>query len=133
MMLPAGIPVRVLTMEGGLTEASMIAATGTVLRLEGKSGPVEIAAADIVRVDRVGTGAAGREGLRGAVTGAAAVGVLGLISGRMPPARLWAAAGIVSAYHGVQMQGLLAGDTIVYLADWTIAPRRVEPAGRVRR
>lgn len=127
MILSAGTPVQVLTMEAGLSEGRMVAATGSVLRLGTPAGELSIAASDVVRVDRLPDNDSVRQALRGAATGTGAAGVLGLLFGRMPPARLFAAAAITGAYTGVQMHLATSGSATIYLADRNLVPT---PAGK---
>jgi hypothetical protein len=126
MILQPGTPVQALTMEAGLTEGRLVSATGSSLRLQTPAGLVDLAAADVVRVDRLPETTSVREGLRGAATGAGLVGVLGLLVGQAPPARVFAAGAITGAYTGVQMHLAAPGRGTVYLAEGPIVPA---PAG----
>lgn len=58
---------------------------------------------------------------RGAAYGAGAVGVLGLIAGRMPPPRLFLAGAIAGAAAGVPPHEMPAGPGTIYLAPHTSA------------
>lgn len=129
MMLAAGTPVHVLTMDAGLTAGRMIRATGSVLHLETSSAEMRIDAADVIRVDRLPTMNGVRAGLRGAATGAGFVGVLGLLAGEAPPARTFAAGAITGAYTDVQLHRASPGRVTIYLSDRTIEP---QPAGTSR-
>jgi hypothetical protein len=125
MMLRTGTPVQVLTMEAGLTEGRLLSATGTRLSLQTAAGESVLTAADVVRVDLVAASAVS-QGLRGAATGAGAVGVLGLLAGRMPPARVFAAGAITGAYAAAQVQLLAPGPQTVYLVDRAIVPKPLD-------
>jgi hypothetical protein len=122
MMLRPGTPLQVLTLEAGLTEGRLIGATASRLRLETPGGSVDLPAIDVVRVDRLPETDSVREGLRGAATGVGAMGVLGLLVGRMPPARMFAAGAITGAYSGVQMHLAAPSRATVYLADRAVVP-----------
>jgi hypothetical protein len=119
MMVAAGTPVQVLLMNGGLASGQVVSADNRTLRLGAASGVVEIAAADVMRVDRV-EGSMGdgvlRESARGAAFGAGVVGVLGLVTGRVPPARHFLAGGIVGGYNQAMLAGAQRGPVTIYLA-----------------
>ena len=95
MMSGVGTPVMVLTMDSRTASGEIVTATSDTLRLRVASGEVEIAAADVMRVDRLAGGPRElvKDGARGAAFGAGVVGVLGLITGHVPPPRLFAAGG----------------------------------------
>jgi hypothetical protein len=118
MMLPAGVLVQVLLMDGSLAAGPIVSATVDRVRVHTASGDVELPSKDVMRVDRqVGpVKGAVRDGARGAAFGAGVVGVMGLIGGRMPPARLFLAGGIVGGQQNVELNRLAAGASIVYLA-----------------
>jgi hypothetical protein len=120
MMLAAGTPVQVLLMSGTLASGEMASASSSTLRIATASGPVDIAAQDVMRVDRAELGTmnrAFRDGAKGAALGAGAVGVLGLIAGRMPPARLFAAGGVLGAANQIGLAGAAGqGAVTVYVA-----------------
>jgi hypothetical protein len=71
-----------------------------------------------MRVDRLvaPVTSAVQDGARGAALGAGVVGVLGLISGRVPPPRMFLAGGIIGAYQNVELTRLSGGASIIYLA-----------------
>jgi len=119
MLLPAGTPLQVLRTDGRTAIGRMDGADSATLRLQATSGPIAIASADVMRIDRVAPGVARNVG-KGAAVGAGAVGVLGLIAGRVPPARLFAAGAIVGGYHNAELAAM-AGPTTVYLAPWGAA------------
>jgi hypothetical protein len=121
MLLPVGAAVQVLTKQGTVTTATFVTATNTSLQLRGDSGALDIAAETIERVDRLWGGPAGtrsvaRDAARGAALGAGAVGVLGLLAGHAPPARLFGAGAIGVAYENAEMGRGLRTSTIIYLA-----------------
>jgi hypothetical protein len=130
MMLDAGTPLRVLTMDGAVATGSFLGANNATLRFAGSSGEITLAANAVMRVDRLpGLSAGGltREGLKGAALGAGAVGVLGLLTGRMPPARVFGAGSVVGAYGQAQTANDAAGPGTIYLAE-SVAPRRAPVA-----
>ena len=125
MMTAVGTPLFVLTMDGGTATGEIVSSTIDNLRLRVASGDVDLAAADIVRVDRL-RGANRdlvKDGARGAAYGVAVVGVLGLIAGIVPPAHLFAAGGIIGANQNVQDSLAARGATMIYLA------RGIVPSG----
>lgn len=117
MMLAAGTPVQVLTMDGGKAAGEVTSADVSALRLLTASGEVALEADQVMRVDRVTAykdyrAAAGR----GAAIGAGAVGVMGLLVGHMPPARVFGAGAIMGASAGVQDMSYDAGPVTIYLS-----------------
>jgi hypothetical protein len=118
MMLAVGTPVQVLEMNGGLASGQVVSADSTTLRLGAASGVVEIAAADVMRIDRVEgkANSVEREAWKGAAIGAGAVGVLGLVTGRMPDPRLFLAGAVVGGYNQVVLTGAPRGAVTIYLA-----------------
>jgi hypothetical protein len=126
MMLGPGTPVQVLLMDGGIATGPTIAADSSMLRLRVASGEVELASEKILRVDRLeASGSVVRDGAKGAAFGAGFVGVLGLVAGQVPPARLFAAGGISGAYHNAELGAAARGAATIYLAP-AVAP--VAPA-----
>nr|MDP9323165.1 hypothetical protein [Acidobacteriota bacterium] len=99
MMTAVGTPLLVLMMNGTTATGEVVAATNDTLRLRVASGEVTFAAADVMRVDRLSGGARSgiKDGARGAAFGAGVVGVLALIAGQAPPARVFAAGAIIGA------------------------------------
>src|SRR3954470_24860897 len=94
MMTAVGTPLFVLMMNGNTASGDVVSVTDETLRLHVASGDVDLAAANVMRVDRVSTRRdVVKDGARGAAYGAAVVGVLGLIVGHVPPARIFAAGG----------------------------------------
>jgi hypothetical protein len=130
MMLAPGTPVQVLLMDGGVASGLVTGADSTSLSLEVVSGEVELASTRIMRVDRVTSSESPiRDGAKGAAFGAGVVGVIGLIAGKVPPARLFAAGGIIGAYNNVEL-GLSARRTAtIYLAP-AVAPE-ARPAAQL--
>lgn len=125
MLTAVGTPLFVLMMDGGTATGEIVSSTIDRLRLHVAAGDVDLAAADIVRVDRL-RGASRdlvKDGARGAAYGAAVVGVLGLIAGIVPPAHLFAAGGIIGANQSVQDSLAARGATMIYLA------RGIVPSG----
>ena len=122
MMLPGGAALDVLTTDGGRTAGTFISATYTILRVQVPDArEVQIAASDVVRIDRwfggpQGAPSATRDAAKGAAVGAGAVGVLGLLAGRLPPARVFAAGAIVGAYQNEETARAYRHSVIVYLA-----------------
>ena len=129
MMLEHGTPVRVLRMDGSRADGQYLSASPTILRLEAEGSVLEIPQLDVVRLDRLPhVGPAARtEAARGAMVGAGAVGVVGLITGRLPHARHWAAGAILGGYGAAQVQIHAAGPGTIYLAPM---PTTADPAGR---
>ena len=115
MMLPAGARVVVLHMDGTQAEGDVVAASATSVTLAVASGRVEIAADAVARVDRLGATGRLRRSVSGAAHGAGAVGLIGLIAGTAPPARLFAAGAIAGAEAGAHAP-VGSGPQIVYLA-----------------
>ena len=99
MMLAPGSHVVVLLMDGARAEGTVTAASATGLTVLVAAGPTELAAERVARVDRVSSRT--QSGLSGALHGLGAVGVAGLLGGRVPPARLFAAAGVIGAEAGI--------------------------------
>jgi hypothetical protein len=119
MMTAVGTPLLVLMMNGTTATGDVIAATNDTLRLRVASGEVTFAAAGVMRVDRLSAGArsAVKDGVRGAAFGAGVVGVLALIAGQAPPARVFAAGAIIGAEQNVEFGSLARGATTIYLAE----------------
>jgi hypothetical protein len=117
MMLAAGTPVQVLLMDGRIATGLVRGADSASLTLKVASGDIELASARVMRVDRLAAPqSAVKDGARGAAFGAGVVGVLGLIAGKVPPARLFAAGGIVGAYNNVEVGAATRRNAVVYLA-----------------
>ena len=119
MMTTVGTPLLVLLMNGTTATGDVVAATSDSLRLRVASGEVDLAAADVMRVDRLTGGARNvvKDGARGAALGAGFVGVLGLITGHVPPPRLFAAGGIIGAHQNIELAGVARGSSTIYLAE----------------
>lgn len=130
MMLDPGAPIVVLQMDGTRAEGRFHSASPTILRMETGDAPVRIAATDVVRVDRLPHfgSAVRQEALRGAAVGLGTVGVIGLVTGKAPPARHWAAGGIVGGYVAGQAQVAAAGPGTIYLV--SVGTSAAEPAPR---
>ena len=121
MMLPYGAAIEVLSAEGQRTSARFVAATTAFVRVQSVAGEAEIPAEAVLRIDRwlggpEGTPSVVRDAARGAAVGAGAVGVLGLLVGRMPPARTLAAGAIVGGYNNAQTGRALRQSVTIYLA-----------------
>ena len=128
MLLPAGTPVHVLMMDGRQARGEMVSADATRLTVLDASGEVDFGAADVMRVDRLPRSetrdvveAAGR----GAALGAGFVGVIGLVAGRIPLARLFAAGAIMGAAQSTEHVSMIRGPVMIYLA--RPQSRRQEP------
>jgi hypothetical protein len=119
MMSGVGTPVMVLMMDSKTASGEIVSATSDTLRLRVASGELEIAAADVMRVDRLAGGPreAVKDSARGAAFGSGVVGALGLITGHVPPPRLFAAGAIVGAYQNYELASLARGATTIYLAE----------------
>ena len=133
MMTAVGTPLLVLMMNGTTATGQVVAATNDTLRLRVASGEVDLAAADVMRVDRLagGTRSAVKDGARGAAFGAGVVGVLALIAGQAPPARVFAAGAIIGAEQNVEFGSLARGATTIYLAEGAVPAAVAPPAARV--
>ncbi len=130
MMSAKGTPLMVLTMTGTTASGTVVSATSDALRLRVASGEVDLAAADVMRVDRLAGDSAGlvKDGARGAAFGAGVVGVLGLMIGHVPPARVFAAAAIVGADQNVRLGGVEVGAATIYLAEAVVPSQAAAPA-----
>jgi len=118
MMLEHGTPVRMLRMDGTRVDGRFLSASPAILRVETKGTALEIPQPDVARLDRlphVGSPARA-EAARGAMVGAGAVGLVGLLTGRLPHARHWAAGAIAGGYGAAQAQVHAAGPGTIYLA-----------------
>jgi hypothetical protein len=133
MMTAVGTPLLVLMMNGTTATGEVVAATNDTLRFRVASGEVTFAAADVMRVDRLsgGAGSAVKDGARGAAFGAGVVGVLALIAGQAPPARVFAAGAIIGAEQSVEFGSLARGATTIYLAESAVPAAVAPPAARV--
>jgi hypothetical protein len=139
MMSAVGTPLFVLMTTGVTASGTVVSATSDVLRLRVASGDMDLASADVMRVDRLAGGPGGvvKAGARGAAFGAGVVGVLGLIIGHVPPPRLFAAGAVVGAHQNIQLAGLAAGAKTIYLAQAAVpstlgGPAYGDPAGLSR-
>src|SRR5215212_6923065 len=108
MMSGVGTPLMVLMLNGKTASGELVNATSDTVRLRVASGQVEIAASDVMRIDRlVGpTRDAVKDSARGAAFGAGVVGVLGLVTGHVPPPRLFGAGAIVGGFQNYELAGL---------------------------
>ena len=133
MMTAVGTPLLVLMMNGTMATGEVVTATSDALRLRVASGEVDLAAADVMRVDRLAGGARSvvKDGARGAAFGAGVVGVLALIAGQAPPARVFAAGAIIGAEQNVEFGSLARGATTIYLAQGAVPAAVASPAARV--
>lgn len=117
MLTAAGTPLFVLMMNGDIANGEILSATHDNLRLHVAAGEVDLAASDVMRVDRVTNNRdLVKDGARGAAYGAGVVAVLGLIAGHVPPPRLFAAGGIIGGAQGVQDSLAARVATTIYLA-----------------
>jgi hypothetical protein len=118
MMLPAGVVVQVLLMDGSSAAGPVVSASADRLQIRVASGSLELPSTDVMRVDRPAGAVshAVKDGARGAAFGAGVVGVLGLIAGHAPPPRLFLAGGIIGAQQNIQLNGGAARSMIIYLA-----------------
>jgi len=118
MMTAVGTPLFVLMMNGSTASGDVVSASVDTLRLHVASGEVELAASEVMRVDRM-SGVrrnAVKDGARGAAFGAGVVGVMALIAGQAPPARVFAAGAIVGAEQNLEATAAPRGATTIYLA-----------------
>jgi hypothetical protein len=123
MMTAVGTPLFVLMMNGNTASGEVVSATDEMLRLRVASGEVDLAAANVMRIDRVSSRRdVVKDGARGAAYGAGVVGVLGLIVGHVPPTRIFAAGGIIGANQNVQDSLAAQRATIIYLARGIVPP-----------
>ncbi len=128
MMLALGSTVQVLRADGGVVTGSIVGASASSLRVRVASGDVDLPATDVMRVDRLKSPGAGavRDGAEGAAWGAGVVGVVGLIVGRMPPPRLFAAGAIIGANQSIQ-SGRLGPDAVtIYVSPAVVSASRPE-------
>jgi hypothetical protein len=118
MMLPVGALIQVLLIDGSKPAGPIVSAAVDRVRIHTAGGDVELPSRDVVRVDRqiAPVRSAVQDGARGAAFGAGVVGVLGLISGRVPPPRMFLAGGIIGAEQNVELNRLAGGASIIYLA-----------------
>jgi hypothetical protein len=118
MMLALGSTVQALTADGAVATGQVLGASSGSLRIRVASGDVDLPATGVMRVDLLEAPGAGpvRDAAAGAALGATAVGVPGLIVGRMPPARLFAAGGIIGAGHGIEFGRRGSGPVTIYLS-----------------
>lgn len=122
MLLAAGTPVQVLTLSGGMASGDTVSADSARLRVRTASGEVEFAAGDVMRVDRLaGSSSMVKDAAKGAAFGAGAVGVLGLLVGHVPPARVFAAGAIAGGYENAQLGSLGREAMTIYLSP-AVAP-----------
>lgn len=128
MMLPRGASIEVLTADGQRTTAAFVNATNTIVRVHSDAGDTEIAADTVIRVDRWyggpdRAGSVARDAAKGAAVGAGAMGVLGLLVGAAPPARVVAAGAIAGAYNSAETGRAVRRAVTVYLAP-SLSPRQ---------
>jgi hypothetical protein len=128
MMLALESTVQVLMADGAVATGAVIGASTASLRIRVASGDIDVAAANVMRVDRLKSPGAGavRDGVEGAAWGAGVVGVAGLILGRMPPPRLFAAGAIIGANHSIQYGRLGADAVTVYVSPTVVSASRPE-------
>ena len=130
MMTAVGTPLLVLMRDGAMASGNVVSATSDTLRLRVASGEVDLAAAEVMRVDRLSGGARSvvKDGARGAAFGVGVVAVLGLIAGHLPPPRLFAAGAIIGAEQNVEFGSLARGATTIYLAQAPVPAAVARPA-----
>jgi hypothetical protein len=118
MMLAPGSTVQVLMADGAVATGAVVGASISSLRVRVASGDVDLPATDVMRVDRLKAPGAGpvRDGVEGAASGAGIVGVAGLLVGRMPPPRLFAAGAVIGANQGVQFGRMGFDSVTIYLS-----------------
>ena len=112
MMLPPGSRLVVLLMDGTRAEGAITAASATALEVMVAAGEVALPADRVARVDRINDSSRLRSSLSGAVHGVGAVGLLGLLSGQLPPARVFAGAGLAGADVGIHANPEPGAETI---------------------
>lgn len=115
MMLPPGSHVVVLLMDGTRAEGDIAAASATALKVTVAAGDVELPVDRVARVDRINDSTRLQRAVSGAVHGLGAVGLLGLLSGQLPPPRVFAGAGIAGADMGIHANREPGAET-VYVA-----------------
>jgi hypothetical protein len=118
MMLAPGSTVQVLMADGAVATGAVSGASIGSLRVRVASGDVDLAATDVMRVDRLKAPGASavRDGVEGAAWGAGIVGVAGLIVGRMPPPRLFAAGAVIGANQSIQFGRMGPDSVTIYLS-----------------
>ncbi len=129
MMLPPGTPLKVLTMDGVVTTGRMAIASARMLRLSAGQAEVNIAMPDVARIDRGSTTDQAGQTARGAVYGAAFVGWLGLLAGRVPPPRSFLAGAIGGASLAAGAAAVPAGPATLYLAPEVVQGQTTGRAG----
>ncbi len=89
---------------------------------------MDLPATNVMRVDRVKGPGAGpvRDGVEGAAWGAGVVGVVGLILGRMPPPRLFAAGAVIGANQSIQYGKLGMDPVTIYVSPTVVSASRPE-------
>ena len=123
MMTAVGTRLFVLMMNGSMASGDMVSASDVNLRLQVASGPVDLAASDVMRVDRVTKNSdVVKDGARGAAFGSGVVAVLGLIVGHVPPVNLFAAGAIIGAEQNVEASLAARGAQTIYLARGIVPP-----------
>lgn len=125
MMLEAGTPLRVLTMDGDVATGHFVSANIGTMTVATGNREVIVGAGHVMRIDREagsGKGSLRREAFKGAALGAGAAGVAGLLFGVTPPPRVIAAAGVIGAYQQGTVTAVMPGPGTVYLAPSVVAP-----------
>ena len=119
MMLEAGTPLRVLTMDGRVATGHFVLANIEAVTIATGNREEIVAAGEVMRIDREagsGKGSLRRETIKGAALGAGAAGVAGLLLGVTPPPRVFAAASVIGAYQEGTGAALTPGPATIYLA-----------------
>ena len=129
MMLAPGTPLKVLTMDGEVVAGRMVTASARMLRLSAGQAALTIATQDVARIDRGSATDEAGQAARGAIYGAAAVGWLGLLAGRMPPPRIFLAGALGGASLSAGAAAVAPGPATLYLAPEIV---QGQPTGRAR-
>lgn len=119
MVLPIAAPVWVLTTDGRQTGGEFVSATSETLRIRADAGEMDLAAADVMRVDQLPGSAwleLAAEGGRGAARGVVFVGLLGLAVGAMPPPRMFATGAFGGAASAMDKAAMARGVVTIYVA-----------------
>lgn len=119
MLLPAGTPVQILMFDGRKAGGQVLSADATAVRVLGPSGEEALPMDEVMRVDRLPPSASedySRAAARGAAWGAGVVGVMGILVGHMPPARVFAGGAIAGAGAAMQGAEYMREAVMIYLA-----------------
>ena len=123
MMTVVGTRLFVLMRNGDTASGEIVSATYDNLRLHLSGGEIDLRASEVMRVDRIKTDRdVVKNSVRSAAYGAAFIGVLGLIVGRVPPVRAVAAGAILGASQGIQDSLASRRATTIYIARGVVLP-----------